>query len=167
MTKKKSYCKIIIILVILVIIIISIVNYNYKNKTKISSNQYNGKYWTLISETYDKNKNIYTLNFSYKGNLEDINRIKKISFAVGNADKTQIINVFDTSMQDQFVTDDIGLSQKNVFLDFKKYNSKNFQIKFDEFNSKNELLNNKTLIEINWSYSDEDDLENKDTIRIE
>jgi hypothetical protein len=165
---KKRFYYIVIIVTLLIIIFLSISL--YLNKDKLTPVHGAGKYWSVSLKSYDKNLSIYTLDFSYRGNIDDINKIKKISFAVGNEDTTQIINVFDTSIQENILLDD-GLSQDKsiVFLDFENLATTNLEIKFDGFKSESEkskLFNNKTLIEINWSYNNENDLENKDTIKI-
>lgn len=169
---KKKFCYLIIIFLslLLFIILFSILYFTNIIKNKTNTIEGNGAYWTVTLDSYDQTQHIYTLNYRYKGNISNLNNMKQISFAVGNEYLTQIVNVFDTSLQNQILIDDSSNQSKDiVFLNFNKQNLTNIKIDYDGFkyeNKQNTLFESKTLIIIKWSYNTESVNEYEDTIRI-
>jgi hypothetical protein len=132
--------------------------------------EWDGDIWYVSIKSIDTENNLCTLNFRYNGELSDLHNIKSIAFALGNVNKTQIINVFDISKPNKEETyegeyKDMGIK----LLDFKKLQTTNFEAEFDDPLGNGEvedLFQNKLLLEINWSYSFFDAIEKKDTINI-
>jgi SepF-like predicted cell division protein (DUF552 family) len=192
MRRKQSYYVIIIIVFILILIITYTRRLKYSEDEKYdenrkysenevevysendfesySENTWNGNIWYVSVKSFDTEKNLCTLNFRYNGELSDLQKIKKISFALGSENKTQIINVFDISQPNQEESyegeyEDMGI----LMLDFKKLQTINFEVEFDDPLGNGEvkdLFQNKLLIVINWSYSFDAGLDKKDTIKI-
>lgn len=148
-----------------ILTILFILVFIYRNADKIDINTGTGKYWNVKLESYE-DQNIDTLHFSYKGKITDLNNIKKISFAIGTENITYIVNVYDISLQDEFVNEEINQTNRIEFMDFKNLSTNNVNIQLDDYNHDIGLFDSKTLIIINWSYNIDEDLSNKDTIRI-
>jgi len=140
---------------------------------KINSEDYqdeHGDYWSVKLD-----KNTYTnknrlLVFTYKGNINDLKKIKQISFAKGDENSTQIVNIGDISLKEYLISNGLFDNELNPyhnisFIDFNKLDNKSFNVEFDK-NDHISLMGSKILIEINWRYSVDKNLEFKDVIRI-
>lgn len=188
MLRKKSYDIMILIAIVLISFFtyIEIIKYSetekhietekYSENEKHSENEefseniWSGRIWNTKVKSIDDENNLCTLNLGYYGELEDLQKIKHISFALGSAYMTQIINVFDISLPNQTESYEGEYEDKGIFfIDFKNLQSTNIEIEFNDPTGDGdleEIEQEKLLIEICWSYSFDGGIEKKDTISI-
>lgn len=71
--------------------------------------QSEGKHWkATVQDTIVEfnGKSYFNINYYYKGNIEDLNKVNRISFAQGTELGTQIVNLYDPSYKEKLIAKD-------------------------------------------------------------
>ncbi|MFC4809716.1 hypothetical protein [Paenibacillus sp. GCM10023250] len=105
-------------------------------------------------------KHYFNIIYQYKGDLEDLHEVEKISFAQGTALGTQIVNIYDPSYKSELINNG-GYQEEYegkygvIIDDIKKRNTNEFTIKYamiidNAYTTLDAIQKDRISIIINW-----------------
>ncbi|SFT05999.1 hypothetical protein [Paenibacillus sp. BC26] len=126
--------------------------------------QSEGEQWKAIIQNNvieHDGKHYFNIIYQYKGNLEDLHEVERISFAQGTALGTQIINIYDPSYKAKLINNG-GYQEEyeeryGIIIDeIKKRNTNEFTVEYamveadNDYTTLDAIEKDRILIIINW-----------------
>jgi hypothetical protein len=133
--------------------------------------QSEGEQWeaTILNDVIERDgKSYFNIIYRYKGDIEDLRGVERISFAQGTALGTQVKNLYDPTYKEKLVSEgeyqEEYEEQYGIIIDeIKKRNTNDFIIEYNlmevdnEYTTLDAIEKDRILIIINWETKDSKD----------